>query len=1479
MSSAADAFHPAVAGWFGRSFAAPSEAQTLGWPSIAARQSTLIAAPTGAGKTLAAFLCAIDDLVRRGVGGELADEVHVVYVSPLKALGNDVEKNLEAPLAGVASELATRGAVSVDIRTMVRSGDTPAAARAAMMRRPPHVVVTTPESLYILLTSEGGRRILRTTRTVIIDEIHALCGNKRGAHLALSIERLEALIARDGDGAPTGRRLQRIGLSATQRPIDEVARFLVGAGTGVGGAPHCHTVDLGHRRQVELGIELPDAPLETVMSGEVWEKLYDRLAALVGAHRSTLVFVNTRRTCERVARHLGERLGERTVASHHGSLAREHRLDAEQRLKRGELAALVATSSLELGIDVGEVDLVCQIGSTRSISALLQRAGRSGHFLGGVSRARLFPLSRDELVECAALCDAVRRGELDVLRIPRGPLDILAQQITAAVAAEEWPADALYDLVRRAHPYRDLERDAFDAVVEMLAQGFSTKRGRRGAHIHHDLVAGRLRARRGSRLAAITSGGAIPDTADYEVVLEPAGQRVGTLNEDFAIESSAGDVFQLGNASYRIQRVEAGKVRVEDARGATPTIPFWLGEAEGRSAEASLAVSRLREQVESALEGLPSVGPAERADAACRVLEHEAGLEAGAAREIADYLAAAHAALGALPTGRRLVAERFFDEAGGMHLVVHAPLGSRINRAFGLALRKCFCRAFNFELQAAATEDALVLSLGPTHSFPLDEVWRFLRRPSVRTILTQALLDAPMFGTRFRWNATRSLAVLRFHGGRKVPAPLVRMQSEDLLTLVFPDKVACLENVVGDREIPDHPLVAQTIDDCLNEAMDITGLERLLEQIERGEVELLSRDLTEPSPLASAILSARPYAFLDDAPLEERRTQAVLARRWLDPSAASDLGALDAAAIARVRQEAWPEPRDADELCDALALHGCFGDAEVQAAGWQGLLADLAASRRATCLSVPGPRGLVRMWVAAERLDELTAIHPCCELTPPLAAVRGRKVGALPERAAALVEVVRGRLEAMGPVTAPAMGALLAVPDDDATEALTALEVEGFALRGRFTTEATRRNVPGRLHGAGAPSTGDGVEWCERRLLARIHRYTIDRLRSEIAPVATADFMRFLFRWQHVSPADRKRGVDGLAEVLTRLAGFEASAAAWESDLLPLRVDGYAPALLDALCFSGRTAWVRRRAAAGVGRAGPLRTTPIAFVARADLEPWLALGDAPTEAGLTAAARAAYAVLAARGAGVVDDIARASGQLRTQVEAGLGELAARGLVTSDGFHGLRALIGSGRRAGSARRRGRGLEHVGAGRWSLPRAVLDGPGETAGQVPDARVATVGWALLRRWGVVFRRLFERENIEVPWRELLRFFRRLEARGEIRGGRFVDGPTGEQYALPEAVGLLRAVRRVPKAGELVAVSGADPLNLVGLLTPGPRLAALAQNRVLFRDGVPVAVRDGSGVRFLAELPEATHWELRGILLKRAVPREVRSYLGNAV
>jgi ATP-dependent helicase Lhr and Lhr-like helicase len=1451
-------FLPVVEQWFEQKFGTPTAPQQQGWPSIQSGAHTLIAAPTGSGKTLAAFLASLDQLFREGLAGNLNDETRVIYVSPLKALSNDIRKNLEEPLAGIRAALRTSEGRDVDVRVEVRTGDTPAAKRQAMIRRPPHILATTPESFYVLLTSKGGRKLLATVRTLIVDEIHALAGNRRGSHLALSMERLAALV-----NAP----VQRIGLSATQNPIEEVARFLVGTpNIDQQGDARCKIVDCGYLREMDLAIELPGAPLEAVMSNEVWTEVYSRLADLIEAHETTLVFVNTRRLAERVTGHLCDRLGNDKVMSHHGSLAAKLRLEAERRLKAGELKALVATASLELGIDIGSVDLVCQIGSARSIATFLQRVGRADHRRMGIPKGRMFPLSRDELVEGLAVLRSIRQRKLDRIEIPQKPLDLLAQQIVACLASEEWEERTLYELTRSAYPYRDLSREEFDEVLRMLAEGFSTRRGRRAALIHHDAVNQRVRARRGAALTALTSGGAIPDNADYRVLLDPGEILIGTVNEDFAIESMAGEVFQLGNASWRILQINSGTVRVEDARGQPPGIPFWLGEAPGRTAELSRAVSGLRTEIEGKLEAAlerrdSDFGGAEQ-DLA-KWLEAEPGLSESGARQLAGYFAATYRALGVIPSQDKLVMERFFDESGGMQLVIHSPFGIRLNRGWGLALRKRFCRSFNFELQAAATDDAIVLSLGTQHSFPLDQVFAYLNSKTVRDLLVQALLDAPMFAIRWRWNAARALALPRQRGGHKVPAPLQRMESENLLAAVFPDQLACLENIAGDRVIPRHPLVYQTIEDCLVEAMDIHGLIDLLNRIESRKVQCVGLDLPEPSPLAHEILNAKPYAFLDNAPLEERRTQAVYTRRASDPSAEGGLGVLDSAAIKKVCQEAWPRATNPDELHEALLLVGALTENEARslagdATAWLELL---GAERRAGKLA-----STRAFWVAAERWSMIQAIYPGCEIEPPLVTPPSER-GHRWERRDAVRELVRGRTEVTGPITAEALSEFFQLPLSEVQGALLALESEGFVLRGKFH-----------------PGVAE-MEWCDRRLLARIHRLTINRLRAEIQPVSIAEYQRFLVVWQRVDAEHRAIGVDGLKAVLELLDGCELPAAAWEPEVLALRVHDYAPALLDQLCFTGQVGWGRLTApdTRAARPSGPVRSSPMSLFARENLQHWLSLSAEAARKEFSPDAEQIYLALTHGGALFFAEIVRLTHLLPSRVEQALAELVTQGCVTADGFEGLRALLlpeekrtpfGNTPR----RRRHKNVTSVeSGGRWSLLRRMLPAAPET--EVPGSAeradsIEAFARVLLRRYGVVSRRISEKESLHVSWFELIRVFRRLEARGEVRGGYFVGGLSGEQFARPEAIGLLRSLRKGKAKGEFIAISAADPLNLVGILTPGPRIAAVASHRILLRDGVPIAaLKAGQVIELVRQGTEAGR-SIRNALLVGTLPAQLRPY-----
>jgi len=1399
-------FHPILRRWWEAHFREPgsdrvlppTEAQLEGWRSIRSGSHTLIAAPTGSGKTLAAFLTSIDRLLRESLEtGELPDEVRVIYVSPLKALSADIHKNLAEPRREMRRLAEELDFPPVRITAAVRSGDTPQRERAAMLRAPPHILVTTPESLYLLLTAERSREMLKTARLVILDEIHAVLESRRGAHLALSLERLDHVC---------GRRLQRVGLSATQKPIEEVAQFLVGSETS-----SCTIIDRGHKRNIDLEIEVPGSPLEAVMSAEVWQEIYERLVELIEAHRTTLVFVNTRRLSERMAFQLSERLGAEHVAAHHGSLAKEARLEAEAKLREGRLKVLVATASLELGIDIGHVDLVCQISSPNRIATLLQRVGRSGHTVSGLPKGRVFPLTRDDLIECAAMVRAVKDGELDRVLIPEKPMDVLAQQIVAEVAAEEWDEDALFGLFRRAYPYRGLKKAEFDEVVAMLAHGYATKRGQRAALVHYDAVHQKLRERRGSRMIAIMSGGAIPEVFDYRVQLEPEGTFIGTLNEDFAIESLPGDIFQLGNTSWRILQIGNGVVRVADAQGQPPSMPFWLGEAPARSDEMSAAVSKLRAAADAKLPGPDQPRRLDELDGATAWLIEDYALSRSAAGQIAAYLAEGKRALGVVPTAETLVLERFFDEAGGMQLVLHAPLGSRVNKAWGLALRKKFCQSFNFELQAAATEEALVLSLGPTHSFPLADVFRYLNPKTVRETLVQAVLDSPIFQTRWRWTTTLALAVPRNRNGARLPAQIQRMIAEELLAAIFPDAAACLDNIRGARELPAHPLVDQAVRDCLEQAMDLPRLVRYLQRVFADEIRCLAKDTPEPSVFCHEILNSAVYTFLDDAPLEERRTRAVYTRRTTEPRSADDLGALDPAAIERVRKEAWPAANTADELHDALLLAG-FIRVDEASLDWRALFDELVVSGRA--FDANG------FWISVERFDELNAIVP--QSTIPAIPERLRKSWT---REDAARELIRGRTEVLGPVTARQLADSLGLGDTALIDdVLLALENEGKLLRGRFT----------------AAWAAGVLEWCDRRLLARIHRYTLNRLRAEIEPVSAADFMRFLLHWQHVAGEQQLKGPEGLAAVVEQLDGYEVPAGAWEHEVLAARVQDYDPDFIDRLCLSGRVAWGRLSPANGSGKA-PLRSSPIALMLREHAGLWRGAGE-PEAGELSSEASAVYEALRSRGASFFHEIVSAAGQLRTQAERSLGELAGVGLVTADSFGGLRALLAPSEKHKRRSRRRRPVYEVDTvGRWALLR------GEAA-LVDGQRVEEIARALLRRYGVVFRALLARESRLPTWRELAGVYRRLEARGEIRGGRFVSGFGGEQFALADAVGRLRAVRKLDKSGELVALSGADPLNLVGIVTPEARVAAITPNRVLFRDGLAIAALEGGELRRLA-------------------------------
>lgn len=1425
--------HPVIQEWFVRRFGTPTEPQERGWPLILERRPTLISAPTGSGKTLAAFLICIDQLLRKAIEGRLECATEVVYISPLKALSNDVQKNLDGPLREIQELALERGYLCPQIRTAVRTGDTLPVERQRMLRHPPHILVTTPESLYILLTAEKSRENLRRIETVIVDEIHAVADDKRGAHLVLTLERLDALVRGENRLTPgawlAGRADPplRIGLSATQNPIELVAEFLGGAR-----ASEVAIAQIGQRRQMDLAIEVPDDELNSVATNAIWDSIYDRLAALAGEHRSTLVFVNTRKMAERLAFSLGERLGQENVAAHHGSLSRKLRLEAERKLKEGRIRLLVATASLELGIDIGNIDLVCQINSPRAISAGVQRIGRAGHWRGAIPKGRFFVTTRDDLVEMAALVRAMRSGVLDRLEIPEKPIDVLMQQIVAACAAEPWEEDALFEVLRRAYPYKTLTRAEFEELVGLLSEGIEASRGRFGAYLLRDRVHGRIQARRGARTIAVSNGGTIPDTALYAVIVQPEGVQIATLDEDFAIDSSAGDVILLGNTSWRVQRVEsAGRVLVEDAHGQPPNVPFWRGEAPQRTMELSRFVSALREEIDAQTKDvLPGYISAADPSVSATVtwLKEECGLDDSGALQLISYIAAGRAVLGTVPSLTTIVAERFFDEGGGMQLILHAPFGGRINKAWGLALRKRFCRGFNFELQAAATDNGLNISLAEQHSFPLSDVFQFLTTHTVTELLEQASLASPIFKARWRWDAGRSLQLLRFSKGKRIPPQIQRTRGDDLLASVFPQVAACQENIEGDIQIPDHPLVREVMKDVLSEAMDIEGLKEVLAGIDSSTIRCVAVDTTTPSQFAHELLNALPYAYLDDAPIEERRARAVNMRGSVPDSVLGEAGRLDPAAIASVREEIWPDIRDEHEFHDLLCtLVAIPSDVllDERARDWPLFFSRLEDQGRAATAQT----GDLEFAVAAERIQSLKLLLPDATFTREIHTGAGKDL----TYDEGLRRCVQGWMGILGPVTARSLGARLGVAAGEIWKTLLLLESGGTILRGVFEAKGTD------------PVTDLDVEWCERRLLQRIHKRTLGALRKQIEPVTPAFFMQWLPRWQHLAPQTQLGGEQGILEALRQLEGFEAPAIEWERSLLPARVANYDPRCLDSLCMMGAVGWGRisphpafagnETAALSNRRVIPTSMAPITFFVREDAL-WMDLclsqrqiSEGALRSSLSELALKVRSCLCDRGAMFSGDLVRGLAAPLAEVQRALWELVAAGLVTADGFDSLRILIDPRRKSISAAR-----NRAGAGRWCLlSQDTGDGLDPLArAELHEAQVESACRVLLRRYGVVFRDLLGREDNMPRWRELAGIYRRMEARGEVRGGRFLSGFGGEQFAVPEAVESLREFRRRQPATEFT-VAAADPLNLAGVVVPGDRVPSVPGKTVTFQNG----------------------------------------------
>ena len=1500
--------HPLVQEWFTAKFGTPTEPQIEGWPAILRGDPTLISAPTGSGKTLAAFLVCIDKLLRAALEGALESRTHVVYISPLKALSNDIQKNLDAPLAEIQLLAQARGYLCPQIRTGVRTGDTLAKERTAMLKRPPHILVTTPESLYILLTAKKPRENLTRVQTVIVDEIHAIADDKRGSHLALSLERLDALVCGENRLAPgamlTGlsKAPQRIGLSATQNPIELVANFLVGwkgkvfdpatqerlgGGASAPGGLPATIIQVGQRRTLDIAIEVPSDELGSITSTAMWTEVFDKLAALAQQHRSTLVFVNTRRLVEKISFELTERLGPDAVAAHHGSLSRTLRLDAEQRLKNGEVKILIATASLELGIDIGSIDLVCQIATTRAVAVAMQRVGRAGHWRGAIPKGRFFSTTRDDLLEQAALMRKMVAGELDRLEVPEQPIDVLMQQIVACCGAEPWDETALYNVLRRAWPYRALTRVQFDELLHLLHEGIESSRGRYGAYLLRDRVQGVLHPRRGAQMIAISNGGAIPDTSLFAVMLQPENVQIATLDEHFAVDSSPGDVVLLGNTSWRIQRVDPqGKVLVEDAHGAPPSIPFWEGEAPQRTSVLSDGVADLRAEIDARTRTVaPSAVHAANPEVSACIawLRENCFIGDSAALQLVTYIVAGRAALGAVPTKTTIIAERFFDEGGGQQLILHAPFGGRINKAWGLALRKRFCRGFNFELQAAATDNGINISLAEQHSFPLSDVFKFLTEQTAKELLEQAAIPSPLFKNRWRWAAGRSLQLLRMQKGKRVAPQIQRTRSNDLLASVFPHASACPETMTGDIEIPDHPLVREVMKDTLGEAMDLEGLLDVLRGIESGAIRCIAVDTPVPSLFAHELINAMPYAYLDDEDAAGRRTRAVAMRRALPDSVADGAGKLDQATIDTVRKQLWPDIRDEHELHDLLLSLVALPLAYVAVEGtgknrstqhWPLFFERLAQQGRAYEVMLEGAHA----WVAAERVSEVALLWPTAGMTDRLVeakdalSIHNSNDVALqdvtappPTRDAATQRLVQGWLQILGPASSAHLAALTHLHPRSVHQAMVAMEMQGLAMRGIFERSKPADDAPHE------------IEWCERRILQRIHRLTLGTLRKQVEPVTAAVFMRWLLDWNHIAPQTQLIGEEGVLAAIEQLEGFEAPAVEWERTLLPARVANYDPRWLDSLCLAGVIGWGRISphpawlAADGAAprRVIPTSAAPITFFLRESAE-WLhhALAAKCVEAStltqsLSPEAQQIRSLLTERGAAFIADLQRLSGLTKLQTSTALWELATAGLASADGFDQLRAMMDPRRKSIAVEQtavtslRKRAAARTTAGRWSLlcdPHSEAKSPKDSglqnlnratdaqrmqaieAAKSADAAVDAQARILLCRYGVMFRDLLARESNAPKWRELAPVLRRLEARGEIRGGRFVSGPFGEQFALPEAVESLRQARRdaASRIAEApIAIAAADPLNLVGILIPGERVAAVPGREILFQNG----------------------------------------------
>ncbi len=1441
------AFAPWVQKWFGQRFGQPTLAQALGWPPIIAHENALLLAPTGSGKTLAAFLWGIDSIYRELGEGTAGQGVRLLYVSPLKALSNDIERNLREPLAGVRAAAAAMDEHLPALHTAVRTGDTPNSARVRMTKQPPHILITTPESLYLMLTSRHAGRMFSGLRTVIVDEIHSLAGNKRGVHLALSLERLERV---------AGGPVQRIGLSATQRPMEEIARFLGGqiwAGKGETRrlTPRPVTIiDAGWKKSIDLQVVTVVPNFGALPDTSIWPSVVEKVVELIRAHRTTLIFANSRRLAERFSELLNQHFGPGVIRAHHGSMSKEVRHELEQALKDGRLPALVGTSSLELGIDIGSVDLVVQLQSPKGVTQGLQRVGRSGHLVGQTSVGRIFATFPEDLMESAVIARQMLVGEVEPTHTPRLCLDVLAQQIVAAVATENWEAKALWDLFRQAYPYQELTWKLFSSVLEMMSGRYPAETFRElRARIGWDRVNGRLAALPGSSRLALTSGGTIPDTGAFGVYLPDGTTKIGELDEEFVFESREGEVFTLGTHTWRAERITDDRVIVSDASGAMPRLPFWRGEYPWRNFEVGLAHGRFRREVAARLDDPDAM----------EWLQQDHRLDERSARNVLMYVRGQVETLGAISSDETVILELFHDSLGDPRLVIHSPFGGRVNGAWALALAGVMRSQLGFEAEVKVDDDGILLRFPDAEADPPLERVASLTAGEARERIMAELPGSAAFGAQFRRNAARALLLPGLGGRRRTPFWLQRLRARDLLAVV--------------RGMQDFPIVTETVRDCLRDVFDLEHLEQVLRGIEQGRIEVVAAETISPSPLARGLLAdfIMTYMYSWDAPKAEKQMHALaLSQEMLDevleqPTGLSELLQPEAleALEARLQHRATGfRARSAEELAQTLLMLGDLSTAEIHersegdAGAW---LAELARDGRVVEIEIPTASGPARRWVATESADAYRA------------AFERRDTGA-GEREEASGEILRWFMRTHGPATAADIDRRYAFDDEWLRQELEELVRGRALLRGQFTRGAA------------------DVQWADRENLRELHRRSLAVLRRQVEPVSLFTYTDFLTRYQHLHPAHRASGSEGLRQVLDQLRGFRLPAGMWERESLPERVNGYAPELLDEQCESGDFVWI------GQGSRDHLARAQAAFIRRG--EGSRLYGEAEPETELSPNARQILEFMKEEGACFRQDVERVLGLTPTRVQEGLIDLGLAGFVTNDNFGALRNLLGH--RLPQMRRPLSALEgelsaraHERVRRMPTPMAIRDAKRVVRARLRAVRPLEGRWSLVRRtaswgrpvepveqveawarllllrYGILLRHCLAGEECPWTWSELYHWLQRMEMRGEVRRGYFVEGLPGAQFGLPEAVESLRDWQR-QRDDEIIVLNACDPANVftpdlkaLPTASSGEPLVAARQASAYYvmERGRPCLAAEGSRVSSAADAGED--------LLRRALRR----------